>query len=50
MKDIGIETVQNKHREKICSQLWDNFKQPNIYVNGVRGEKESQTGQTKYFK
>ena len=39
MKDIGIGTIQNKHREQICSQLWDNFKQPNIHVVGIPGEK-----------
>ena len=40
MKDIAIETIQNKYREKISSQLGDNINLRNICVVGIPGEKK----------
>ena len=39
MKGITIETIQNKYREQISSQLGDNIKPRNICVVGIPGEK-----------
>lgn len=53
-KDIAIETTQNKtqkekrtlRNEKNITELWDNFKQPNIWSIGIyegeEGEEETK--------
>lgn len=43
LEDVAIETIQNEiqkreWKKQNISELWDNFKQPNVSITGVSKE------------